>query len=149
MKGRYLTNPVRSVFNDCYSCSNSAPLVATAYKREILLSYRLIFGQSSSVRKFFNRYERRNACVNSLYDPLLNNLCGLSTPKGLKFMPNDLWQGSCKDFDGNLAEQDVYSIEADFPLLGKRLLALQTFNRVRVRLETCGATGEILLSGTH
>ena len=57
--------------------------------------------------------------MNSLYDPLLNNLCGLSTPKGV--MPNDLWPGSCKDFDGNLAEQDVIA-------LGKWLLALQTFN---------------------
>ena len=104
MKGRYLTNPVSSVFNDYYSCSSSAPLVATAYKRDIRLSYRLLFGQSWSERKFFNRYERRNACVNSLDDPLLNNLCGLSTPKGPKSMPNDLWQGSCKDLDGNLAE---------------------------------------------
>lgn len=107
---------------------NSAPLVAAVCRREILLSYRLISGQSSSVRKGFNRYERWNACVNSLYVPLLNDLCGLSAPKGLMSMLNDLWLGSCKHFDGNLAEQDVYSIEADFALLGKRLLVIADYS---------------------
>ncbi|KAI1083671.1 hypothetical protein F5B20DRAFT_415933 [Whalleya microplaca] len=56
--------------------------LAEEYKREVLRSYRVIFGQTGRARKLFNTDERKNAQgALSTCDPLLVELCGRSIPK--------------------------------------------------------------------
>jgi hypothetical protein len=77
---------------------------------EVLLSYRLIFGQDRRSRKLFRNQEQRRASKDSgIEDPLLAELC------------------TRKDIDLNLKGSDIpyglvtrtfYSASKDFPLLG-------------------------------
>lgn len=62
------------------------------------------------------------------YDQLLGNLCTHRLGKSIREMPPSLWPYSCRDAEGHLQEQEAYSVDADFPLLGRRLLKLQQFN---------------------
>ena len=71
---------------------------------------------------------QRDKAKLELHDSLLNILCQEKAGKKLRALPRDIWPDSCRDFEGYLLEQEVYSASTDFPVLGSRLLALQAFN---------------------
>ena len=96
-----------------------------AFKQEVLLSYRVIFGQNEASRKLFRNHERSQL---QSVDPLLDLLCGQVFKGKKQDLPVDLWPLSCRDPQGHLQEQDVYSVTTDFPTLGPRLLRLQAYS---------------------
>jgi hypothetical protein len=95
--------------------------------QEILLSYRLIFGQDDRSWRAFSRmvpvWEGQHGCVSRETtwdcDPMLLVLCGKSTTS----------EDACRIYD----EIDInepasyYDPNAQFPFFGKRLMELQTF----------------------
>jgi hypothetical protein len=97
------------------------------YKREVLLSYRLLFGQHRRSRKAFMTNLRKTAAgKDELLDPLLVNLCGRGASSvGPLSGSRNIWSKNRQDANGNLQEADTYSIEVDFPMLGPRLANLQ------------------------
>lgn len=98
-----------------------------AYKREVLLSYRVLFGQHARARKIWTTSERRKAGADDLLDPLLGTLCSQRT-SGLRHLPTSIWSTALQDAEKHLLDHDVYSTQTDFPLLGGRLLNLQDFS---------------------
>ncbi|KAH6649418.1 hypothetical protein F5144DRAFT_479266 [Chaetomium tenue] len=97
---------------------------------EVLLSYRLIFGQrrgSRQLAKAALRLERKR--VADEYDELLDPLCAHPYDHKLRDLPSDLWPVTCRNFKGSLQEQSSYSSRDDFPHLGQRLAKLQNFTR--------------------
>ena len=62
------------------------------------------------------------------YDELLDFLCCQSY-KQLRKLPSSLWPVSCRRaVEDTLQEEDTYSSQDDFPLLGQRLVKLQEYN---------------------
>jgi hypothetical protein len=86
------------------------------FLREILLSYRLLFGQDQRSRKLFRDRERSSISGSGHFDPFLDDLCGR---KAANLQPR---------IAELLPEQRIYSIETRFPVLGGRLLELQAYN---------------------
>jgi hypothetical protein len=92
---------------------------------EILLSYRLIFGQDErSWKSFSSTIPARNeqqALTESSWacDPLLYTLCG-------KSCSSDDSQRIYDDIDAN-EPANYYNPHSEFPFFGKRLLELQQF----------------------
>ncbi len=76
--------------------------------REVLLSFRLLFGQVKAARRIFHRIEKERAMKNKIHDPLLEQLCGSKKPLGT-IMSEEA-----------VHEKDVYN-GVDFPCLGARL----------------------------
>lgn len=96
--------------------------------KEVLLSYRVLFGQNPKAQRLFKKCEyKRTPGLNGQRDPLLAVLCEKSTGKGLQSLPSALWLDQWRDFTGTLLEQDMYSVDSDFSVLGARLLELQDF----------------------
>ncbi|KAF8851461.1 hypothetical protein BDZ45DRAFT_150002 [Acephala macrosclerotiorum] len=114
------------ILREYYTAPTNTPAIISALKREILLSYRLIYGQTCRSRKLY-RMAAKKRLAESIHDPLLDTLCGVSSSK-LPPLPNELWPNSCRDDRGRLQEQEVYSVEVDFPVLGPKLQKLQAFN---------------------
>ena len=117
-----------SVLGHHFRDETSSKSLHRQYLREILLSYRVIFGQGRSSRKLFMVREKPLVASKELFDPLLVKLCGTKKGKRLNSLGSTLWPEMCLDFDGNLREQDVYDASLDFRFLGARLLTLQAFN---------------------
>ncbi|KAI3551736.1 hypothetical protein CABS01_04533 [Colletotrichum abscissum] len=68
-------------------------------EQEVLVSYRLLFGQSARAKKEVDK------------------------------LPRGIWPVGCRDFEQEkLLESDVYSAQSDFPRLGYRLINLQRFS---------------------
>jgi hypothetical protein len=89
-----------------------------SFFRELLLTYRVLFGQDKrSFQEFRRRYTRQDA--HYALDPLLPVLCDRTWT-----MPDarDLYT----DIDAG-AVRDTYDSNADFPIMGQKLLALQQF----------------------
>jgi hypothetical protein len=86
--------------------------------REILLTYRVLFGQDESSFRAFQR-SRSGQCAPPGSDPMLPILCERiwTSPKA---------QDVYRDIDSS-AVQDTYDSIADFPIMGQKLLALQQF----------------------
>ncbi|KAB5571986.1 hypothetical protein GE09DRAFT_1268365 [Coniochaeta sp. 2T2.1] len=127
--------------------------------REVLLSYRLIFGQSKKSREKLGRIlspSFRNARAppsnagetprkKEEVDPFLRILCTSRlnpAPRLLSFgwafgkkpkpeIRGDLFPSSAVNVDDELLEWDTYSASDDFPTFGPRLLALQRYNMRR------------------
>jgi hypothetical protein len=112
-----------------------APEVLTEqFFREILLTYRLIFGQDERSHKAFSRtipvWEEQHSTTNSspswevswTCDPMLLTLCGKSATTD---------PDAQKIFDEIDAEYQpanlCYNANLEFPFFGKRLLELQQF----------------------
>lgn len=117
-----------SILCDDVDNNNHDELYISLYKREVLLSYRLLFGSSKAQRMFRNSEQQRIPSVRGIYDPLLKILCGKPHGRAVQSLPSELWLESWWDLDGNLNEQNMYSASTDFPLFGPRLLDLQKFN---------------------
>ncbi|KAJ8132117.1 hypothetical protein O1611_g1506 [Lasiodiplodia mahajangana] len=107
-------------------------------EQEILLSFRLLFGQSTESRKIARQELNGLRGNGTAFDHFLTVLCERKYKKGclwwakvdgeLQGLPASAWPGSCLDSDDNLQERDVYSAVEDFPRLGHRLLRVQKFN---------------------
>ncbi|KAI0115621.1 hypothetical protein GGR51DRAFT_503593 [Nemania sp. FL0031] len=97
-------------------CRTQAPTIARAYLIEVLLSYRLLFGQHGRSRQVFNERERENAKLNGSIDPLLDALCG------------DKDMNGCIDIKELIRERGVYNADVNFPHLRERLLDLEDYS---------------------
>lgn len=73
------------------------------FLREILLSYRLLFGQSKQSRKLFRRFQDQNPSLTA--DSLLFMLCGKGSIVN-QYVPQD---------------RATYLVQRDFPILGYRI----------------------------
>lgn len=101
------------------------------FRQEVLLSYRIVFGQDKASRALFrNQIKKQEPEGTALSrDPLLDILCGERTSSSkIRALPACLWPKSCRNFDNQLQNFDEYSIASDLPLLGGRFLAIQEFN---------------------
>ncbi|KAI0104455.1 hypothetical protein F4814DRAFT_89835 [Daldinia grandis] len=97
------------------NCQFNTNSVGKLYLAEVLLSYRLLFGQHSRSRKQFRTHEVENAKWNGTLDPLLDVLCG------------------DRDLDDStriaelLHERNAYNVQDSFPHLGLRLTELADY----------------------
>lgn len=83
---------------------------------EVLLSYRLLFGQHGPSRKLFREREWKKARWNGNIDSLLDALCG---------------DKDMNDFSRTkevLRERGVYNANVSFPHLGARLMDLEDYS---------------------
>lgn len=95
--------------------------------QEVLMSYRLLFGQTGASRKRV-RTQLQSIKQNLGYDEFLERIC-CQPSKQLRKLPSSLWPISCrKVVEDTLQEEDTYSSQDDFPLLGQRLVKLQEYN---------------------
>ncbi|KAL8836425.1 MAG: hypothetical protein Q9170_002913 [Blastenia crenularia] len=83
--------------------------------REVLLSYRLLFGQHKVSRDLFNKRENIQASSEGIMDPLLVRLCGRAENAKSLFQ------------DNSVAEQACYDTETEFPFFGPQLVHLQKY----------------------
>ncbi|KAK1826925.1 hypothetical protein QBC39DRAFT_363154 [Podospora conica] len=103
--------------------------------REVLLSYRLLFGQSPGSRKLALKLLKQLKESSGAIDPFLVTICSTPLAKS-RFLrplsgsplPNDIFPTSSLDLDNCLVESDTYSSQDDFPCFGQRLLAVQHYN---------------------
>lgn len=96
---------------------------AQEFFKEILRSYRLIFGQTRSSRKKFQKLYGKSRSWSSgpNSDPLLQLICGRSCESG-----------ESSTIFAEIGADDAsnhYDPQVDFPFLGKRLLGLQDYVR--------------------
>ncbi|KAL8786505.1 MAG: hypothetical protein Q9213_002732 [Squamulea squamosa] len=84
--------------------------------REILTTYRLIFGQHSHSRRLYRKRAKQYLKPLPGDDPLISHLCGGDWTKEKVY--EEFYIGGAKT---------VYSITHDFPHIGDRLLSLQRF----------------------
>lgn len=99
----------------------------TTIQQEILLSYSVILGQTRKSRKLFLRLFFPMISV-SQRDGLLKKLGGSRKILVTKLLPSCCWSKALIDENNKLNKQDVYNTWTDFPILGRRLLVLQTWN---------------------
>jgi hypothetical protein len=93
---------------------------ASEFFKEVLLSYRLIFGQTKNSFRAFNSLSKSwQAVLQDQRDPLLAILCGQSCES------NDA--GQIYDEIDAVDPFDYYCPVADFPFLGKHLSELQRY----------------------
>lgn len=82
---------------------------------EVLLSYRLLFGQHKKSRAFFRSEEPFLRQNRKMRDPLLSSLCSTQSWDTSMDLPDDL----------HLIEKKTYYLSHDFPILRYRLVVLQ------------------------
>jgi hypothetical protein len=106
--------------------------------RELMLSYRLLFGQSSRSRKLVRDLLVEEKKANREVDPLLEKLCTLplsgswaakllSRGKHL-VLPAEIFPQSTISASNVFMESGSYSVEHEFSVFGSRLLELQKYN---------------------
>lgn len=129
----WLTNPLTNfirILQDCYPFDEDSVPILRLLNQEIILSYRLLFGQTKASRRHFQKVVRKKVMSDkSEVDPLLQILCTRPMDPSIRALPADVWPPSCRDYDGQLLEQSTYSTALDFPLLGSRLLKIQEFDQ--------------------
>lgn len=109
-------------------------------EQEVILSYRLLFGQDGNSRKLAREElcQLKNKYTNQKVDSMLYDLCERKYEHGslwwktydkvLQGYPSEIWPITCRTMEGHLQQSDVYSIRDDFPRLGPRLIKLQQFS---------------------
>jgi len=95
--------------------------------QEVLMSYRLLFGQSRAARGLGKNLLQKIEAKHD-YDQLLACLCTKPRREVVKKLPGSFWPVSCRGFDMLLQEVDSYGSRDDFPMLGSRLAVIQEFN---------------------
>jgi hypothetical protein len=96
--------------------------------QEILMSYRLLFGQEAGSRQLVKaslralKEERPHD-----YDSFLDMVCAQKLGRKVRSLPLSLWPVTCRSFEGHLQEESAYSSQDDFPMIGARLAKLQEF----------------------
>ncbi|KAH8720584.1 hypothetical protein HC256_000974 [Beauveria bassiana] len=108
---------------------------SSSMHREVLLSYRLIFGQSSGSRSLSSKLISKLKETSDDVDPFLDTICSTSIPRSRlvrRFarprIPGTLFPAANLDLDNSLIQADTYSSREDFPHFGDRLLAVQRYN---------------------
>lgn len=112
-------NKSLSIVDSCTTNRRNIKAANKSLHREILLSYRLLFGQDKSSRGMFNNLEIKKAGVGGILDPVLVQLCG--QPRQLSKIIDD----------DTLVEQDFYDNVVEFPFFGPELIRLQKYVRSR------------------
>ncbi|KAJ6076673.1 hypothetical protein N7499_008654 [Penicillium canescens] len=109
-------------------------------EQEIILSYRLLFGQDNKSRKVAREEicRLKNSHAKQNVDDMLSDLCERKYKYGslwwktydktLQSYPSEIWPITCRTMEGYLQQSDVYSARDDFPRLGPRLIKLQQFS---------------------
>jgi hypothetical protein len=109
-------------------------------EQEIMLSYRLLFGQDGKSRKLARGEISRlkNSCAKQNVDAMLLDLCERKYKHGslwwkrydkvLQSYPPEMWPITCRSMEGHLQQSNVYNARDDFPRLGPRLIKLQQFS---------------------
>ncbi|KAJ9490273.1 hypothetical protein VN97_g2978 [Penicillium thymicola] len=108
---------------------------ASSLYREVLLSYRLLFGQSSHSRDIASELLEQANKPSGEIDPFLLTICSASVTQS-RFLrrfrksriPVELFPTSNIDLYNSLIESDTYSARDDFPHFGTRLLTVQQYN---------------------
>lgn len=115
--------------------ANCIDQYSVSLHREILLLYRLLFGQSAASRGLLTDLLDQLRTTTGDVDPFLRTLCTEPLSRGfLCFqnsnanLPSALFPSSNVDINGMLMESDTYSAQDDFPVFGSRMLALQSYN---------------------
>ncbi len=106
------------------------PFRAAQLHQEVIMSYRLLFGQKRGSRRLAGRVLKRQKDEKAVeYDTLLDVVCTQAYKRGgpVGRLPPDLWPVTCLSFDCTLQENTSYSSIDDFPLFGHRLAKLQDF----------------------
>lgn len=115
-------------------------MCCVSLEQEIILSYRLLFGQDGKSRIVAREEvcKLKNSCANESVDAMLLDLCERKYEYGslwwktydkvLQSYPSEIWPITCRTMEGHLLQSDVYSARDDFPRLGRRLIKLQQFN---------------------
>jgi hypothetical protein len=98
------------------SCERDLPNVIRAYLREILISYRVLFGQDKRSRELFRSREKSKARFRETEDPVLQALCG---QKRTLLVTEYLTIES---------EKEIFDTRVDFPHLGEKLLRVHDYN---------------------
>ena len=111
---------ILKAFNSATISSTSTGAVSQAYLNEVILSYRLLFGQDKRSRNMFKSEEAARAGEDGIQDPFLLKLC--SKKKINTASLNVACTPNTRGF---------YGLQEDFPLLGSRLLQLQEFNMLQ------------------
>lgn len=100
----------------------------TQLHQEVLMSYRLLFGQEAGSRRLIR------ALLKALreeqphdYDSFLDMVCPQKLSHKVRSLPLSLWPVTCRSFEGHLQEESAYSSQDDFPMFGARLAKLQEF----------------------
>ncbi|KAI4681755.1 uncharacterized protein J4E84_007350 [Alternaria hordeiaustralica] len=114
------------------------PVKPHALHRELMLTYRLLFGQSVRSRKLVQDLLIQEKKADRVVDPLLERLCTLPlsrswVAKSLSRrnhldLPAALFPQSTISTSSVFMESDSYSAQHDFPVFGLRLLELQKYN---------------------
>lgn len=97
---------------------------AAEYFKEVLISYRLIFGQTRSSYRDFNSLVSKKSLIwfgTGIVDPLLPVICGHS-------WDSEQVRSIYDEIDVDEAS-DYYTTSSDFPYLGERLEILQEYVR--------------------
>ena len=96
--------------------------------QEVLMSYRLLFGQTRGARGLAKAALKVLQHQDPHYDQLLELLSARAYDHTLAALPSSLWPIPCRSFEDTLQEEDAYSAQDDFPMFGQRLAKLQEFN---------------------
>ncbi|KAL2874454.1 hypothetical protein SGCOL_010326 [Colletotrichum sp. CLE4] len=97
-------------------------------EQEVLVSDRLLFGQSARSRKIIRSDLDKLEKSGQPFDSLLRTLC--DPKRDVDKLPRNIWPVGCRDFEKEttLLESDVYSAQSDFPRLSYHLVNLQRFS---------------------
>lgn len=101
--------------------------------REILLTYRLLFGQSAKARRLLNQHLDNSP--DGMPDPFIK-VCTSPLPSKQWYIwrqekqpfPGFIFPISALDLHGQVQDSDTYSAQDDFPFFGSKLLILQRYN---------------------
>ena len=108
-------------------------------EQEVLLSYRLLFGQDGRSRALAREelLKLKSLSPTKVVDTMLSDLCERQYEHGrlwwksydrvLQGYPSEVWPMTCCTMEGYLQQSDVYSARDDFPRFGRRLIRLQQF----------------------
>ena len=101
----------------------------------MLLTYRLLFGQSPHSRAIALKLLKKLKLSSGDIDPFLSTICTVSATRSRFFrrfanpgLPAHLFPATILDINDRLIESDTYSSQDDFPHFGSRLLEVQQYN---------------------
>ncbi|KAH8704213.1 hypothetical protein BGW36DRAFT_355585 [Talaromyces proteolyticus] len=116
-KGTFLGRFFDNYFEDIIRERGFSPVNSHDFFRELVFTYRLIFGQSRDAYKAFRSdYENKLDEKDIDRDPLLYRLCGSD------------WSNECLYDELDAPHiRTVYSTMSDFPFFGQRLIELQEY----------------------
>ncbi|KAH6722979.1 hypothetical protein BKA61DRAFT_3382 [Leptodontidium sp. MPI-SDFR-AT-0119] len=111
-----------------------AAQITGSIHREILLSYRLLFGQSSKSRVLLSKILIQHKRSYQRVDPFLITLCAPLFKSNFFIqrrnvdLPSNIFPVSNLDVNNDFMESETHSARDDFPTFGPHLLALQRYN---------------------